>query len=444
MNIQTNHIVDQKLSCFKYLSGDDDNTTPLVLQSALENSFWINNTFSEIANAANPFSAVASTLVGLADGANNVPRAYLTYLFFDEEFNFIEATGYDYDQVTADAGDGTHEQLSLNRTFTEDGYLYVFVSNHSSTNVYFDDLTVRIDMTPVDQVQDYYPYGSRFNSYTRPMSQVNRYFYQGKEEQELVALYDFHARLYDGALGRFAGVDPQGQFGSPYLAFGNNPVMYVDPDGEWAFLIPIVVGAVINTASNWDHISSADNFWQGFGRAAGYASVGALQGGATLVGGPAGFALSGAIGGLGNGLMQGMSGNLLLANVGISAVSGFAGGMAAQGAGRLVGDIASPLLDGLVKGTVGGAAGGFFGGGVASSLMGGDFLEGAWSGLKSGAITGAVVGASVNSYLAAKQGFNPLNGQRTKSWLAKNNFSALESKAPDGIRVRHHTDKQGL
>lgn len=36
--------------------------------------------------------------------------------------------------------------------------------------------------------------------------------------------------------------DPAEQFANPYLAMGNNPVVYVDPDGEWIF---IAVGALL-------------------------------------------------------------------------------------------------------------------------------------------------------------------------------------------------------
>ena len=49
---------------------------------------------------------------------------------------------------------------------------------------------------------------------------------------------------------RFYAVDPAMKFASPYLFCGNNPIMYVDEDGEWAFLIPIVAGAVINVVTN--------------------------------------------------------------------------------------------------------------------------------------------------------------------------------------------------
>jgi RHS repeat-associated protein len=65
----------------------------------------------------------------------------------------------------------------------------------------------------------------------------NRFLYQGKEWQTALALnlYDFHARQYDPALGRWLAMDPQGQFASPYNGMGNNPVMGVDPDGEFVF-----------------------------------------------------------------------------------------------------------------------------------------------------------------------------------------------------------------
>jgi len=37
----------------------------------------------------------------------------------------------------------------------------------------------------------------------------------------------------DASLGRWFGTDPQNQFASPYVAMGNNPVMFTDPNGEF-------------------------------------------------------------------------------------------------------------------------------------------------------------------------------------------------------------------
>ena len=45
-------------------------------------------------------------------------------------------------------------------------------------------------------------------------------------------LYDFGARNYDPALGRWTNVDPLAeQTMEPYLYVGNNPIMFTDPTG---------------------------------------------------------------------------------------------------------------------------------------------------------------------------------------------------------------------
>jgi uncharacterized protein RhaS with RHS repeats len=41
----------------------------------------------------------------------------------------------------------------------------------------------------------------------------------------------FQLRLWDGRIGRWLSPDPYGEFDSPYLGMGNNPVSTIDPDG---------------------------------------------------------------------------------------------------------------------------------------------------------------------------------------------------------------------
>jgi len=46
--------------------------------------------------------------------------------------------------------------------------------------------------------------------------------------------YNFGARIYDTRIGRWFTPDPENQFIlSQYLAFANNPVLLIDPDGAW-------------------------------------------------------------------------------------------------------------------------------------------------------------------------------------------------------------------
>jgi hypothetical protein len=42
----------------------------------------------------------------------------------------------------------------------------------------------------------------------------------------------FEARLWDARIGRWLTVDPAGEFFSPYLGMGNNPISNIDPDGR--------------------------------------------------------------------------------------------------------------------------------------------------------------------------------------------------------------------
>lgn len=76
---------------------------------------------------------------------------------------------------------------------------------------------------------DYYPFGS-------PMPGRNivgdyRYAYQGQEKDPETGMEAFELRLWDSRIGRWLTTDPYGQYASPYLGMGNNPISRIDPDG---------------------------------------------------------------------------------------------------------------------------------------------------------------------------------------------------------------------
>lgn len=78
---------------------------------------------------------------------------------------------------------------------------------------------------------DYYPYGS-------PLTLANndyRYGYQGQyaETDKESAWVNFALRMYDPVVGRWMTTDPYGQYHSPYVGMGNDPVNGVDSDGGW-------------------------------------------------------------------------------------------------------------------------------------------------------------------------------------------------------------------
>lgn len=166
-------------------------------------------------------------------------------------------------------------------TPTRDGYFYTYVTNTSQSPVSFDNMVIKRWAPMVRVVYDYYPYGLTWENPKLPDEPegVHDHAYQDKEFQFAefstghgLALYDFHARMYDPATGRWLVPDPAEQFHNPYLAMANNPVSYVDPDGEIAFVIVgAVVGAYIGGAMANDHLNPGKwdfhdpNTWVGIG-----------------------------------------------------------------------------------------------------------------------------------------------------------------------------------
>ena len=78
---------------------------------------------------------------------------------------------------------------------------------------------------------DYYPFGEKLPGRDVGMTSDYRYAYQGQEYDKDTNMEAFQLRLWDGRIGRWLNPDPKGEFFSPYLGMGNNPVGKIDPDG---------------------------------------------------------------------------------------------------------------------------------------------------------------------------------------------------------------------
>ncbi|MFN7839567.1 MAG: RHS repeat domain-containing protein, partial [Bacteroidota bacterium] len=121
---------------------------------------------------------------------------------------------------------------------SQTGYLYIWVSNESeNTEVWFDDLNVIHQKTLVAEATDYGVWGDVMRSQKwEDLEGKYRYGYQGKyaEKDEETGWNHFELREYDNIIGRWTTKDPKGQFYSPYVGMGNNPVGGVDPDGGYS------------------------------------------------------------------------------------------------------------------------------------------------------------------------------------------------------------------
>ncbi|MEQ2955425.1 RHS repeat-associated core domain-containing protein [Phocaeicola massiliensis] len=134
--------------------------------------------------------------------------------------------------------------------------------------------------------------------------------YSGHEYLPQFGLINMNARLYDPALGRFLSPDPFvqapdfSQNFNRYVYGMNNPLRYVDPDGEF---IHIVIGAIVGGAANLIYkaisgqLHSFKDGFAAFGIGAVAGGLGAATGGAIFA------AAGGAAGGIG-GFLAGAAG----------------------------------------------------------------------------------------------------------------------------------------
>jgi RHS repeat-associated protein len=101
--------------------------------------------------------------------------------------------------------------------------------------------------------ETYQPYGDRLQK--QPNAANNIRWYTGQPQDEETGLSYFGARYYDPVIGRFMGVDPKEFTESNVHSFNrytygnNNPYKYIDPDGEFPVLIPIIVPVVVGIGS---------------------------------------------------------------------------------------------------------------------------------------------------------------------------------------------------
>jgi RHS repeat-associated protein len=232
--------------------------------------------------------------------------------------------------------------------------------------VHFDELKITYTESPVLQVNAYYPFGMMAYTWLRDGEKENLYGYQGKEYDSLTRWHDFHARQYDGALGRWFANDPKGSLMpgiSNYAAMMNNPMLYVDPDGECPICIPIFIGAFMNVT------------------------------------------------------MQGMSGNInCTGDFFKAAFIGGLAGAAGYGAGAFVSGYVGTVgfTGGALTGAAGGFAGGFVGGAGNAWANGASFGQGLKSGLVGcayGTLTGEIIGGVSGGITSVKHGGNFWSGE---------------------------------
>jgi len=126
------------------------------------------------------------------------------------------------------------------------GYLFIYLSNESSQDVFFDQLVVHHRPGPLLAEDHYYPFGLEMVGISdRAMGRLeNRYRYNGMElnEKEFtdglgLDLYTAKFRGFDPQTGRWWQIDPKPTYDqSPYSAMQNDPIRFSDLLGDTIIL----------------------------------------------------------------------------------------------------------------------------------------------------------------------------------------------------------------
>lgn len=174
------------------------------------------------------------------------PKAYINWILFDEQFRPVTmGTNSGYIPIGNTPSD-TYVLSPATATITTSGYLYVYCSNESNIDVYFDNLQVQQVQGPLLEDQHYYPFGLQMagisDMATMPQNIENLYRFQGQELQHNefsdgsgLEMYSYKHRFDDPQTGRFGQIDPLADkyvYNSTYAFSENKVISSIELDGK--------------------------------------------------------------------------------------------------------------------------------------------------------------------------------------------------------------------
>ncbi|WP_234859479.1 RHS repeat-associated core domain-containing protein [Aquimarina aquimarini] len=253
--------------------------------------------------------------------------------------------------VTVYTGNYVYKNGALQYFSTPEGYATPNGTGYRYVYNYKDHLgNTRLSYTKNDagtpeivEESNYYPFGLTHKGYNSSVSSLGNSTAQllkfgGKEQQDELGLntYDFGARFYDPAVGRWFTPDALAEkyySTSPYTYALNNPVIYIDPDGNAVEMCceglqGFLAGMVDNTfGTNLRSRGNTQAFRNGVSTANGtslaISTILLVDGAGSTVAGTGGLVASGAVASTGVGAPVG----------GIGAAA--SGGLLAKGAAEL-------------------------------------------------------------------------------------------------------------
>ena len=160
---------------------------------------------------------IENSTITTTDYANGFIYENSALQFFNTSEGYVEPSGTDFD------------------------YIYQFKDHLDNIRLSYFDVNQN-NATPVSlsikEEHNYYPFGLKHKGYNANINGTHhKYMFGSKEYDESfqsLNTYDFGARNYDPALGRWMNIDPLAEMmrrHSPYNYAFNNPIFFIDPDG---------------------------------------------------------------------------------------------------------------------------------------------------------------------------------------------------------------------
>lgn len=167
------------------------------------------------------------------------PRAFINVIFFDEQFKAVDFRISMVGNSTVLKQD--HYADLQNLTAPKNGFVYIYCSNESPVDVFFDNIQIVHTRGSILEETHYYPFGltmSGISSKAAGALENKKKWNVGSDlNTDLdINLYETFYRSLDPQTGRFWQIDPEieGQENSSsFESMGNNPISNIDPLGDF-------------------------------------------------------------------------------------------------------------------------------------------------------------------------------------------------------------------
>lgn len=159
------------------------------------------------------------------------PKAFIIYILLDEQFKFVGGGASPVSSSESNVKLKDHFAELQNLAVTKNGFMYVYCSNESPVDVFFDNVQVVHTRGPILEETHYYPFGLTMAGISSRAAGMMANKEQTFQEQRLIDDLDlnwipFKWRTHDPQIGRFLQMDPLSddyRYQSPYI-FSENRV----------------------------------------------------------------------------------------------------------------------------------------------------------------------------------------------------------------------------